>query len=168
MRVEFAKSTDIPRVLEIMNYWLNVTSKEKGFLFGVPFTEQELLLMIDEKAVFVVKIKDKVQGYFLVDEVTTNQTTEMNKNLLDKVYSKELFGYKKEELIPRGSIAVDPDCQEKISKDLMDFFRENYQGSKKVMFSIVAKENPNIGIHLQNGFEMVLEDDRYYYVIFRL
>ncbi|MAD96992.1 MAG: hypothetical protein CMB99_06655 [Flavobacteriaceae bacterium] len=168
MKLAFAQSSDIPRILEIMNYWLNVPSKESGFLFGVPFTEEELQLMIEEKAVFVARIEDEIQGYFLFDEVTRNETTQMNKNLLDKVYSKSLFGFEKEALIPRGSVAVAPDCQENISKDLMDFFKENYQGSKKAMFSIVAIDNPNIHVHIRNGVEVVLQDEKYYYVLYRL
>lgn len=168
MKVGFAKAFDIPGILEIMDYWLNVTSKEKGFLFGVPFSEMELQRLIDNYAVVIAKKDNTVQGYFIVDEVTNNETTQMNKDLLDEVYSKEVFGYEKEDLIPRGSIAVSPKCQEMVSPDLIAFFKDNYQGIKNALFSIVSTENPNIDIHLQNGFEMVLEDERYYYVIFRL
>lgn len=168
VNIDFARLSDILESSEIMQYWYRVQDKSKGFLFGVPFTEKELQLMMDHKAIFVAKNEAVVLGYFLIDEITDNETTQMNKQLLDEIYDKDFFGYDKADLIPRAQIAVGPNCQENVSRKLMDFFKENYQGPKKAMFSIVARDNPNIHVHIRNGVEVVLQDERYYYVLFKL
>ncbi|NVK85977.1 MAG: hypothetical protein HWE21_16740 [Cytophagia bacterium] len=166
--IRSGSKADISAVLEIAKTWLAAFDPDgnnaNGFLFGAPYTHEDLLQII-EAGDLVVALNNEAEiiGYFLVDNFSNNPTSILYRDYLKKLLPEN------ERICPRAQIAIKEAYQGmslsgKLTTFLKERVRERYDG----VFSIVSLQNPKMPVHQKAGWQIIDQNDDYYFVLLHL
>lgn len=167
MEIRFGTQNDIFGISIIQKYWLEQTSEnDQGFLFGDPYTNDDLLMLTLRNQISVAVKNNKVYGYFIFDDYSKNHTTINYKEYLKKLNENGNLGYSIECICPRAQIAISKDSLgHNISKNLTQFLIENCPNKFDAIFSTVSKKNIKIEKHLNNGWTIIGKNEELHFVL---
>jgi hypothetical protein len=169
MEVRLGKELDVCQILDIQKYWLNQKPDNKeGFLFGEPYTYNDLIELVLLKQLAVATVENIVYGYFLFDDYSKNSTTSSYLVFIQDLINKRQLN-KFEKICPRAQIAIHKShLGLNISKKLTLFLIDQCKDRFDTIFSAVSKKNKKINEHITNGWIVVGENDDLYFVTMRL
>lgn len=170
--IRLATYKDIEGISELNKKWLtndiDNINKSDGFLFGEAYTKDELRKIISEDELCVAICDNKVVGYFLFDNYSSNSTTQLNLKCLDYLISNQIIDSKKR-ICTRSQIAILKEYHGKnISIQLVKYLVNKTTNKYDFVFAIVSKLNPKMEAHKKAGWEIIYEDDKLYYITLKL
>lgn len=166
--IRYGSRADISPVLEIAKTWLAAFDPEgtnaNGFLFGSPYTKEDLLQIIDAGDLVVAINNDaQIVGYFLVDNFSDNPTSNLYREHLTNLLPN------KERICPRAQIAIKEAYQGMgISGKLTAFLKEGIKERYNAIFSIVSLYNPKMPVHERSGWQIIDQNDDFFFVLLPL
>lgn len=168
MLIRLAQIEDIPEVWNISQTWYDPIYQENsadGFLFGEPYTEQELELITKNGDMAVACKNKEIVGFFLLDNSTANKTTLNYIQHLAKIDGISLSG----SICPRAQIAIKKEYQNQgISISLTQFLKSKASSRYDLIYSLVSKINPKMEVYTKSGWHLVSETDKAFIVALKV
>ena len=170
MKIRLGTEKDLSQIIDIQNYWLEQQAESsKGFLFGEPYTYEDLAELTLRKQIAVAVKNNMICGYFLFDNYSRNHTTYRYKMYLTNLISNGYIDYSLENLCPRAQIAVHKSfLGHNLSRKLTKYLFDKSGYKFEAIFSTVSKKNLNLETHLKNGWNVIGENDELHFVLLRI
>jgi ribosomal protein S18 acetylase RimI-like enzyme len=146
------------------------TDKQNGFLIGGAFTQADLEKIVAAEEFAVLEASNEVVGYYLCDNYseTSSNWFKLCEQKFKRLEGENLLASKR--LCKRVQTVIDSKFQNQgYSKKLLDFLTTTIIKDKyDLLFSVVAKKNPKIDVHVKGGWRIIAHDDDVYYVVYDL
>jgi GNAT superfamily N-acetyltransferase len=169
--VRLATSRDLVGVSEINRFWLAAGRsghRGDGYLFGEPYADEVLARIAADDGVSVAEARGRVVGYYLFDDHSCNSTTARYLDVIGELTRRGAID-PRWRVCRRAQVAIRPEWQSSgLSVHLLRVLRDRHRDRFDAVFSVVAKDNPKLGVHLRVGWRIVGGDRAVHYVLLPL
>jgi hypothetical protein len=170
--IRLAKYDDINAISTLNRAWLNKgllsTDKKDGFLFGDPLSTKDIRKIIAHKELVVSYDKDKLTGYYLLDNHSHTVILSQHKKHISNCLRKGVIPHNTS-ISYRMQCAVDRAYQMRgLSRLMFNELLENTWKKYDMLFATVAKSNPKSAAHLKVGWEITDTVDDLYLLTYKV